>query len=79
MNKIKTLYPTEVGIVEESPLKDSCNRFAKRIDQHIKNSINLKKTECLRQSSQLMEQLNLVRKRSGTYKRKIYEEELEFK
>lgn len=44
MNKIKTLYPTEVDLPEKHPLKDTYNHFSKRLDDHIKHAIILKKS-----------------------------------
>ena len=43
MNKIKSIYPTEVHDQEEHPLRDTYNRFARRMDDHIKQAIVLKK------------------------------------
>ena len=72
MNKINTVYPTLQP--EEHPLKDAYNRFTRRLDDHIRHNVGLKKTEYLRQSAQMKEHLEKIKTKSGQYKKKIYEE-----
>ena len=61
MNKIKTLYPTEVGEIEEKPLRKEYNRFSYRLEEHIKQNIATRKQETLRQSRELMSKLNIIK------------------
>lgn len=72
MNKIKSIYPTEVHEQEEHPLRDTYNRFSRKMDDHIKQAIVLKKHEILKQSSQFMDQIQRIKEKSSKYKKKIY-------
>lgn len=78
MNKINTIYATEIGEIEEPALKKNFNRFSKKLDEHIRETVLLKKTEQLKQSEHLMEQLARIKDRSGKYKKKIYNQQHEF-
>lgn len=78
MNKINSIYATEVGEIERNPLKANFSRFSSKLEKHIKETLLLRKTEHLKQSQHLMEQLCRIKERSGTYRRKLHEQESEF-
>lgn len=61
MNKINAIYATEVRDIEEPVLRQNFSRFSKRLDDHIRETVLLRKTEQLKQSKHLMEQLARIK------------------
>lgn len=71
MNKINSIYPTEVQEEGHPKLKDTFDSFRNRLDASIKENITLKKQIIARQSTECLEQLKKIREQSNRHKKRV--------